>query len=159
MNLHKKIKSIEFLPSEKIRSKIDIMKSLRDSFKSPEVLKLQAFKTYDKLAKQTEFYKLFSEKKTLNNNHEFILPPILKKKIEEKNYLIKKLMEKEGKDRKFFIKKYENNHEAIKINNNETTREKTYENQYKKILHKKSLSFKEMKNNLPLKYNVEKYLK
>lgn len=97
MNLHRRLQTLKTLPNEIITNKIDYMEQIRNSFKNPELIKLKALQTFDKINKNTINYKLYNEKRTLENQKRFIIPPLQLKKIDEKKFLIKKIMEKNEK--------------------------------------------------------------
>jgi hypothetical protein len=98
MNIHRRLLALKSLPNEIISNKVDYMEEIRNSFKNPELIKLKALKVFDKINKNTINYKLYSEKMTLENHKKFNIPPVLLKKIDEKRFLIKKIMER--KERK-----------------------------------------------------------
>lgn len=97
MNIHRRLQTLKTLPNEIITNKFDYMEQIRNSFKNPELIKLKALQTFDKINKQTINYKLYNEKRTLENQKKFIIPPLLLKKMDERKFLIKKIMERKEK--------------------------------------------------------------
>lgn len=162
MNLHRKLKSLQLeklnsYENEHISSRFDALGELRNAFKPEELVKLKAFRAFDRKQRQMVFSIGLRERKKLDEDNKIPIPKIVQRKIRERmeiNKILTNLNAKLEKNRKKF---QESEGFIKKFVQKKPEKTETEEKREKPLSSLHSLN-KFDKRLLPLKYNIDKYI-